>query len=48
MTFVENVRKASGLKTEVLQGTVGSNPTSSDTYDDLTLLPAYQKFHVVL
>lgn len=27
--LVEDARKASDLKTEVLQGTVGSNPTSS-------------------
>ena len=28
--------------------TVGSNPTSSDTWDDLTLLLAYQTAHAVL
>jgi hypothetical protein len=39
---------ASVLKTEVGQPTVGSNPTSSDTWDDLTLQPAYQKAHAVL
>jgi hypothetical protein len=40
---------ASVLKTEVGQPpTVGSNPTSSDTWDDLTLLSAYQTAHAVL
>lgn len=39
---------ASVLKTEGLKGSVGSNPTSSDTWDDLTLQQAYQTAHAVL
>lgn len=31
-----------------LSRTVGSNPTSSDTWDDLTLQQAYQMAHAVL